>query len=156
MEESIKNHSLFDGIGELHPLTGEQLRTYSPLSFAYIGDVVYELVIRTMIVTRGNTRPSRYHRETIGYVNASAQTALMEAILPALTEEEMRVYRRGLNAKPASAPKNQSHHDYRIATGFETLMGYLYLSGQMGRILHLIRMGNQALAQGSPDDSPNH
>jgi ribonuclease-3 family protein len=122
-------------------LTKDQLRTYSPLSFAYIGDAVYELVIRTMVVCRGNMNSNRYHREAIRYVNASAQKDLMEAILPSLTEEEMKIYRRGQNAKPATTAKNQSRRDYHIATGFETLMGYLYLAGRTDRILELIQDG---------------
>ena len=122
-------------------LTKDQLRTYSPLSFAYIGDVVYELVIRTMIVSRGNMNSNRYHREAIRYVNASAQKDLLEAILPSLTEEEKKIYRRGQNAKPATTAKNQSRRDYHIATGFETLMGYLYLAGRTDRILELIQDG---------------
>jgi ribonuclease-3 family protein len=127
--------------GKEATLTEEQLRTYSPLSFAYIGDVVYELVIRTMIVSRGNMNSNRYHHEAIRYVNASAQKDLMEAILPSLSEEEMKIYRRGQNAKPATTAKNQSRRDYHIATGFETLMGYLYLAGRTDRILELIQDG---------------
>lgn len=122
-------------------LSPEQLKTYSPLSFAYIGDVVYELVIRTVIVTRGNTKASHYHHKTIRYVNAAGQAQMMKILKPMLTQEEMRIFRRGCNAKPATTAKNQSRHDYRIATGFETLIGYLYLSGQTERILALINSG---------------
>lgn len=125
----------------LQPLTQNQLRTYSPLTFAYIGDAVYELYIRSRIVTKGNTRPNRLHKEAITYVNAAAQTALMEKIKPLLTQEESTIYHRGLNAKPATTAKNQTRHDYRIATGFETLIGYLYLSGQQQRINELLEYG---------------
>lgn len=123
------------------PLTEQQLKTYSALSFAYIGDSVYDLIIRTMVTTKGNTKPNKYHKKVIEYVNAGAQTKMMGKIQNYLTEEEQKIFRRGKNAKPASCAKNQSRHDYQIATGFETLMGYLYLTGQMDRILTLVSIG---------------
>ena len=122
-------------------LTSDRLKTYSPLSFAYIGDAVFELLVRTMIVTRGNTKASRYHHEAIRYVNAKAQADLAGAILPELNDEEMKIYRRGLNAKPATTAKNQTKKDYRKATALETLIGYLYLRGDNERILSLLQMG---------------
>ena len=121
------------------PLTENELKTYSSLSFAYIGDAVFDLVIRTMIVSEGNTGVNNYHEETVNYVSAGAQTVLMEAVRPLLTSEEKAIYRRDKNAKPSSYAKNQSSHDYRIATAFETLVGYLYLSGQTERMMELIR-----------------
>ena len=145
MEESMKYEEMPGSYlvlpGDSFPLTADQLRTYSPLSYAYIGDVVYELLIRTHVVTKGNTRPGRYPKKTTGYVNAAAQTMLMEAIEPMLSQEEYTIYHRGLNAKPATTAKNQTRHDYRIATGFETLIGWLYLSGRTGRIIELLEKG---------------
>lgn len=132
---------MFDVLTGLAPLSKDRLKTYSPLTFAYIGDAVYELIIRTHIVAKGNTRPNRLHKEAISYVNAAAQTALMERIEPLLNQEESTIYHRGLNAKPATTAKNQTRHDYRIATGFETLIGYLYLSGQQQRIYQLLEYG---------------
>lgn len=129
------------GIAEHYPLTKKELQGYSSLGLAYIGDCIYELVIRTMIVTQGNDKANHYHRKTINYVNAAAQTEMMEKIKPVLTDEEKAVFRRGKNAKTPSPAKNQSIHDYHIATGFEALMGYLYLSGQMERLEELIRIG---------------
>jgi ribonuclease-3 family protein len=93
-----------------------------------------------MVVTKGNDKANHYHQKTIGYVNAAAQTEMMEIIKPLLTDEEKAVFRRGKNAKSLSPAKNQSSHDYHIATGFEALMGYLYLSGQMERLEELIRI----------------
>ena len=93
-----------------------------------------------MVVTKGNDKANHYHQKTISYVNAAAQTAMMEKIKPLLTDEERAVFRRGKNAKSPSPAKNQSSHDYHIATGFEALMGYLYLSGQMERLEELIRI----------------
>ena len=136
--------SLSQGLALLkqhYPLTEVELRTYSALAFAYVGDSVYDLIIRTMVTSRGNNRPNQYHKEVIGYVNAKGQTEMMGRIKPYLTEEERTIFRRGRNSKTISAAKNQSHHDYRIATGFEALLGYLYLSGRMERIMELVRIG---------------
>lgn len=128
------------GIAEHFPLTEKELRGYSSLGLAYIGDCIFELFVRTMVVTKGNDQANHYHQKTIGYVNAAAQTEMMEIIKPLLTDEEKAVFRRGKNAKSLSPAKNQSSHDYHIATGFEALMGYLYLSGQMERLEELIRI----------------
>ncbi len=122
-------------------LSQEQLKHYSPLSFAYMGDAVYELLVRTKIVTRASTKPSRYHKEAVRYVKAAGQAELLDKIRPLLTGEETRIVKWGMNAKPATVAKNQSRHDYRIATGLETLMGYLYLSGQADRLIRLVRQG---------------
>ena len=121
------------GIAEHFPLTEKELRGYSSLGLAYIGDCIYELFVRTMVVTKGNDKANHYHQKTISYVNAAAQTAMMEKIKPLLTDEERAVFRRGKNAKSPSPAKNQS-------SGFEALMGYLYLSGQMERLEELIRI----------------
>ena len=80
MEESLRK------IAEHFPLTGQELKSYSALSLAYIGDAVYDLIVRTKITVRGNTKPNKYHKEVIGYVNAKAQTAFMEKLKPLLTE----------------------------------------------------------------------
>jgi len=128
-------------------VSSDRLKTYSPLSFAYIGDAVYEVIIRTCMVAKYNTKADHYHRETIQYVNAAAQKRLMERMEPLLTADERKVYRRGCNARPATTAKNQSRHDYRIATGFETLIGYLYLSGEIERIFELVFSGLEDIAQ---------
>ena len=135
MEESLKE------VLSRFPLERDKINTYSALAFAYIGDSVFDLIVRTMVVSRGNNRPNQYHKQATTYVNAAPQTQMMERMKPHLTEEEKMMFRRGKNAKPASCAKNQSHHDYRIATGFETLMGYLYMTGQMGRIIELVAIG---------------
>lgn len=138
MEKSLRQ--IADGF----PVDEQKLKTYSPLSFAYIGDSVFDLIIRTMITAEGNSRPNRYHGIAIKYVNAKAQATMMKHIEPHLTEQEMSIFRRGKNAKPATCAKNQSHHDYRIATGFEALIGYLYLAGRMERIMELAALGLEA------------
>lgn len=117
------------------------IRTYSPLTLAYIGDAAYELVIRTMVVEKGNRQASQLHRLTTSYVKAQAQAAMIEALEPELTEEELAIYKRGRNAKSYTSAKNASILDYRKATGLEALIGYLYLSGREERVLFLIKEG---------------
>ena len=117
------------------------VRAYSPLTLAYIGDAIYELVIRTVVVERANRAANELHKRTVKYVQAGVQAAMIEAVLPELTEDEVAVYKRGRNAKSHTSAKNASIQDYRKATGFEALMGYLYLSGQTERMLYLIQTG---------------
>lgn len=115
------------------------IRTYSPLTLAYIGDAIYDLVIRTVVVERGNTSANNHHKKAVRYVNAGAQAQMIEALREELSEEERTIYKRGRNAKSYTTAKNASVIDYRKATGFEALCGYLYLTGRQERMLTLIR-----------------
>lgn len=115
------------------------IRSYSPLALAYIGDGIYDLVIRSMIVGKGNTQANQLHRQTSQLVKAHTQSEMIEVLLPELSEEEMAVYKRGRNAKSPTMAKNATMTDYRRATGFEALMGYLYLENQMERMMELIK-----------------
>lgn len=117
------------------------VRGYSPLALAYIGDGVYDLVIRTLVVERANRSPNELHKMTSAYVKAEAQAKMIVALKDELTEEEAQVFKRGRNAKPYTTAKNATRADYHKATGFEALMGHLYLTGQNGRMLELIRRG---------------
>jgi len=117
------------------------IRSYSPLALAYIGDAVYELIIRTAVVGRANRPVNDLHRITVRYVNAGTQARMAEALLDSLTQEEQDVYRRGRNAKPHTTAKNASLTDYKKATGLEALFGYLYLGGNKERVLELVREG---------------
>ncbi len=117
------------------------VRGYSPLTLAFIGDGVYDLVIRTLVVERANRPPNELHRLTSAYVKAETQAKMIVALKEELTEEEAGVFRRGRNASPATTAKNASRADYHKATGFEALMGYLYLTGRSERMLELIRRG---------------
>ncbi len=126
---------------ELFHLKDQDIRSYSPLTLAYIGDGVYELVIRTILVKKGNCPVNRMHKKASGLVKASAQSAIMEKIEDQLTEEEHAVYRRGRNAHSPTMAKHATMADYRRATGFEALIGYLYLREEYMRMLDLIRMG---------------
>ena len=117
------------------------IKTYSPLTFAYIGDDVFDLVIRTIVVNRGNTSPNKLHNMVIRYVSAKAQAKMYDAINPLLNDEEQDVLRRGRNSKPHTKAKNASSADYMKATALETLIGYLYLRDDMERIFELIKIG---------------
>ena len=126
---------------ELFHLEDQDLRSYSPLTLAYIGDGVYELIIRTILVKKGNCPVKRLHKKASSLVKAGAQSAIMEVIEEKLTPEELSVYRRGRNAHSPTMAKHATMADYRRATGFEALMGYLYLKEDYTRMLTLIRMG---------------
>ena len=126
---------------ELFHLEDQDLRSYSPLTLAYIGDGVYELIIRTILVKKGNCPVNRLHKKASSLVKAGAQSAIMEVIEEELTPEELSVYRRGRNAHSPTMAKHATMADYRRATGFEALMGYLYLTEQWERMLQLIKKG---------------
>ncbi len=119
----------------------QDIRTYSPLTLAYIGDGIYDLVIRSIVVGKGNTKAGRLHQTTSQIVKAKAQSDMMEVLFPILSEEEQAVYKRGRNAKSPTMAKNATMGDYRRATGFEALMGYLYLTDQMPRLVELVKIG---------------
>ena len=115
--------------------------SYSPLTLAYIGDDAYDLVIRTYLLGKGNMPVNKLNRMADGLVRAKAQSDMMDVIEPMLDEEEHAVYKRGRNAKSYTKAKNATVADYRRATGFEALMGYLYLQGRYVRMVELIRAG---------------
>ena len=123
------------------------IESYSPLTLAYIGDCVYDLIIKTMVISEGNKQVKKLHQETSKVVQASAQSEMMRVIQEVLTEEEHAVYRRGRNAKSVSPAKNQSLTDYRRATGFEALMGWLYLQNDCKRMIDLIKIGLEHLEE---------
>ena len=117
------------------------IRTYSPLTLAYIGDDVFDLIIRTIVVNKGNTSPNKLHGNTVQYVSARAQSNILDSIMPILTDEEKDIARRGRNSKPHSKAKNASTIDYLKATALESIVGYLYLKDDMERIFEIIKYG---------------
>ena len=126
---------------EIFQMKEVDMKEYSPLTLAYIGDSIYDLMIKSLVVNEGNRQVNKLHKETSAFVQASAQSQMMRTLQGQLTEEEHAVYRRGRNAKRVSPAKNQSLTDYRRATGFEALMGYLYLRQDYKRMLDLIKLG---------------
>ena len=124
---------------------GESIKTpvtdpsqYSPLALAYLGDAVYELIVRERVLAEGNRQVNKLHKESTKYVNAAAQAELIMRIEDKLTDEEKAIYKRGRNANAHAAPKNQDVIAYRKSTGFEALIGWLYLRNDMDRIMELI------------------
>ena len=138
---------MLEQIKSYFPCPEQDIRTYSPLALAYIGDGIYELVVRTVIVDQANRAAADLHKMAVRYVRAESQAKMVELLKPVLTEEESDVLRRGRNASPHTIPKNASRSDYHKATGFEAVMGYLYLTGQTDRMLELMWMGMQGLDQ---------
>jgi len=136
MEEGI---TILEAIRQEFQCESIDIRTYSPLTLAYIGDAIYDLVIRTIVVERGNCSANNLHKKTVSYVNARVQARMFDALGDMLTEEETLVYHRGRNAKSYTTAKNASVIEYRKATGLEALCGYLYLQGKQGRMLYLIK-----------------
>lgn len=121
------------------------IRTYSPLALAYIGDGVFDLVIRSVVVGKGNTRANQLHQRTSQIVKAHTQALMIEYLQDQLTEEEAEIYRRGRNAKSPTMAKNATMADYRKATGLEALVGYLYLTDRFERVVELVRIGAEGL-----------
>jgi Uncharacterized protein conserved in bacteria len=136
-----KGVDLLEHIKEQFELHEVDIKTYSPLTLAYIGDGIYELIIRSSLVMRGNTSVDKFHKRASRLVKASTQSAIIEVLLPLLTEEESNIYKRGRNAKSFTVAKNASMSDYRRATGLEALIGYLYLQGNMKRAVDLVKIG---------------
>ncbi len=122
-------------------IEAKDIRTYSPLTLAYIGDSIYDLVIRSILVNKGNTPVNKLHQRASQVVKAQTQAAMILALMDELTDEEKDWYRRGRNSKPHTKAKNASTMDYLEATGFEAVMGYLYLTGDMDRICELVNRG---------------
>lgn len=138
MGESIEFLQYLD---EKMELPDPDMREYSPLVLAYMGDAVYELVIRTVLVKKKNIQVQKLHKKASSLVKAQAQAELINRIMPLLTEEELTVYKRGRNAKSYTKAKNATMLDYRKATGMEALTGYLYLKKDTNRLLDLVWEG---------------
>lgn len=138
MEESI---NLLNEIHKQFGGSSQDIRSYSPLTLAYIGDAIFEMVIRTLIVEQGQRAANTLHKHTTKIVCAGTQAAMAEALQDEMTEEEKDTYRRGKNTKIHSSAKNASLSDYRKATGFEALCGYLYLTDRCERVVELVKKG---------------
>ncbi len=139
------NCSIDAYLREQFGLAETDIRTYSPLTLAYIGDGVFDLVIRSVVVAKGNTKANRLHQRTSRIVKAKTQAEIIEYLKPFLTQEEADVYRRGRNANSPTMAKNATMADYRRATGLEALVGYLYLTDRFERLVELIKTAADGL-----------
>ena len=126
-------------------IEGKDIRTYSPLTLAYIGDAIFDVVIRSILVNKGNTAVNKLHKRASDIVKAGTQSAFIKVLMDDLTEEEADIYRRGRNSKPHTKAKNATTMDYLDATGFEAVVGYLYLTDNMDRICELVELGIERL-----------
>lgn len=127
------------GIDRAYSLQEKDWKQYSPLTLAWIGDTICDLVVRTVLVKRTNMQTEKLHKQASGAVNARQQARAAEQILPLLTDEEKSIFRRGRNSDPHHNAKNAGRNQYLEATGFEALIGYLYLEKRYDRILELMK-----------------
>ena len=143
--EFLKNMNLTD-------MRTENPDLIHPLVLAYVGDAVYELYIRTMLINKTNFNVNKLHKTGIGYVKAHAQSVIIHNMNECLSEKEQYIVKRGRNAKSATVPKNADITEYRYATGFETLIGYLYLKEEYGRLKELLELSVQIVSKGEQDE----
>lgn len=140
MEKSVMGF-----LGNFKFLEKEGVSSLSPLVLAFIGDAVYSLYIRTRIVAPKNQPVKFLHRETVKYVKAQAQAESIKKIYDLLSEKEKDIVRRGRNMKSNTTPKGVEVQDYRYATGFEALLGYLYLAGEFERLKNILELSVQVI-----------
>lgn len=143
MEKGIGN--FFDYYKATFDIEHDNPGSYSPLSLAYVGDSIFDLMIRTMVVSRSNKQVQKYHDEVSKIVCASAQATMMRGIKDRLTEDEHAIYKRGRNANFNTKAKNASMTDYRNATAFEAVLGYLYLNEDFMRLSDIVKMALEVL-----------
>lgn len=122
------------------PENVSEVNTMSPLTWAYIGDSVYELYIRQYLINTTKLKPHKLHIEAIKYVKAGAQAKILEKVKQSLTEEEQEIVKRGRNAENHHLPKNATVQEYMYSTGFEALIGYLYLTKQDERLKEILKL----------------
>lgn len=145
MEKSIEKSDFVEAIKKHFCIDDVDANMYSPLVLAYIGDGVYELVIRTYLVSLADIAVNKLHKSASELVKAHTQAVIGELIKDELTDEERDILRRGRNAKSYTKAKNATVNDYRHATGLEALVGYLYLLGRHDRLNYLIHLGIERL-----------
>ena len=138
----MSDTGLINAIKEKFALTGDDPKQYSPLALAFIGDSIYGAVAKTVVVLDGNCPANDLDKKAVKHIKAVSQAKAADRLINdgILTEEELAVYRRGRNTKSPTSAKNAPMADYRKATGLEALVGYLYLKGDMDRVLELMHM----------------
>ena len=132
---------MLDQIKQQFALDGADPNQYSPLSLAFIGDSIYGAVIKTMVILEGNCSANRLDAKAVTHIRATSQAKAIDHLIEndLLTEEELAIYKRGRNAKSVTTAKNAPVGDYRKATGLEAVIGYVYLKGDMERVIAIIR-----------------
>ena len=143
MEEDLG----LQGLYELTHPTQISLHSYSPLTLAYLGDSVYELVIRTLLLKDGNYPPGKLSKKSSSLVKATTQAQILESLMECLTPQEEGIFRRARNAHFGTKAKHASVMEYKKATGFEAIIGYLYLQKDMDRIYTLVGKGLQNIGE---------
>lgn len=128
--------------------TKTEVRMMQPLVLAYIGDAIFELFIRNYLVNKNDGHVNDYHRESIRYVRAGAQAEIIHALEPELTDEEWTIVKRGRNQKSATVPKNADLSDYKYATGFEALLGYLFYIGDYEKLMAVMNKATEIIKDG--------
>lgn len=126
---------------EFKNISKEEAKLKNPQVLAFMGDAVYSLYIRNLIVLNTEGKSGELHKISTSFVKAKSQSETIETLLPLFNEEEMSIFKRGRNYKTQSVAKNSSIQDYHRATGFEAVLGYLYLSGQNDRLNELLKIG---------------
>ena len=126
-------------IKEQFDIKDTDINTYNPLTLAFIGDSVYETIVRTIVVTKGNKSVNALAKDKNKLVNAKTQSRIAEILTDYYTEEEADIYRRGKNAKTANHSKSAAYSEYHRATGLEAVFGYLYLTGNLERCIELLK-----------------
>lgn len=148
MEQSISDKELnykempiLETINDVFSMKSVNPNEYSPLALAFIGDSIFDVVIKTVMVERGNCQVNKLQNRTSKIVRATSQALIADALKDVLTEEEANILRRGRNAKPYTKAKNASYSEYCKATGLEALAGYLFLKNDVVRLVELIKTG---------------
>lgn len=136
MEENLENQNLLNLFSK--NLSLGEVKAINPLTLAYIGDAVYEIYIRKYLVLEHPLKVNELNKRCIKFVKATAQKNVVNSIEGELTEEEIRIIKRGRNSSPKTVPKHTQLIDYKLATGFEALLGYLYLLGDQKRLEYII------------------
>ena len=133
-----EKETLLSNLFSSQKLSKTEAKQFSPLTLAFLGDAVYSLLVREMLLKTANRPTNALHKESIKLVNANCQAEMIKKVLPLLTEEENAIFKRGRNAHTSHTPKNQRGCDYHYATGFEALVGYLYLKDETERLNELL------------------
>jgi ribonuclease III family protein len=144
----MEQEQLLTYIKKQFELKEADINAYSPLTLAYIGDSIYDLVIKTIVVERANCAANKLHQQASALVKAQTQAQMADFLQDYMTEEEQAIYKRGRNAKSYTTAKNASVADYRKATGLEAVFGYVYLKGQSERVVDLVKIGLHNIERG--------